>query len=869
MEKTTKKQKLSSGTVLLIGIVCGVIVCAAMFVILGVYMSFSSTKTINQAGELFMTGIGRQAVLRYNAVIDQRITMVKGLDQTYASDAENVNESLESAAEARLFNYLAFMDEDGNIEMVFDNQVILDDPEPFIASMRAHESKAAVATSVNADGNTAERRVVLIGCYTEDGYFMKNGKRSIALIGGLENSVITDMLSQNNSNGDNEQRYETHIIRKNGTFVIRGDENNSNGDEYNNYFLQIMHEFDMSEDETKNLVNSMTESMDEGKIFSQVLTLKSSRKHMYIEQLSHSEWQLVMIMEYKALDGIVGRLSTEWTAFTIGSAAVVITVMIIIFSIYFFMNRQTMKQLEEARSSAVQATKAKSEFLSNMSHDIRTPMNAIVGMTAIATANIDNKQQVSECLKKISLSSRHLLGLINDVLDMSKIESGKMTLNMEKISLNEVTEGIATIIQPQIKIKKQNFSIHVHEIISEDVYCDSVRLNQVLLNLLSNAYKFTPEGGTIELALHQEPSPIGDHYVRTFINVRDNGIGMSPEFQKKIFDSFTREDSARVHKTEGTGLGMSITKYIIDAMHGTISVESAQGAGTVFHIIIDLEKAETEESEMLLPNWKMLVVDDDATLCETAVASLKSIGIDAVSTLNGESAITMAEEAHGNGKDFDIILLDWKLSEIDGIETARRLRASLGDIPIILISAYDWSEIENEAREAGITGFISKPLFKSTLFYGLKQYISGADSADDNTSSKKQVNLEGKKLLVAEDNDLNWEIAELLLEDAGLEVERAENGEICIDMLRKAKPGTYDAILMDLRMPVMGGIEATTAIRNSDIPDKDLPIIAMTADAFSDDIKKCLDCGMNAHIAKPIDIDTVKSTLLKFLVDKD
>ena len=322
MEKTTKKQKLSSGTVLLIGIVCGVIVCAAMFVILGVYMSFSSTKTINQAGELFMTGIGRQAVLRYNAVIDQRITMVKGLDQTYASDAENVNESLESAAEARLFNYLAFMDEDGNIEMVFGNQVILDDPEPFIASMRAHESKAAVATSVNADGNTAERRVVLIGCYTEDGYFMKNGKRSIALIGGLENSVITDMLSQNNSNGDNEQRYETHIIRKNGTFVIRGDENNSDGEEYNNYFLQIMHEFDMSEDETKNLVNSMTESMDEGKIFSQVLTLKSSRKHMYIEQLSHSEWQLVMIMEYKALDGIVGRLSTEWTAFTIGSAAV-------------------------------------------------------------------------------------------------------------------------------------------------------------------------------------------------------------------------------------------------------------------------------------------------------------------------------------------------------------------------------------------------------------------------------------------------------------------------------------------------------------------------------------------------------------------
>ena len=503
-----------------------------------------------------------------------------------------------------------------------------------------------------------------------------------------------------------------------------------------------------------------------------------------------------------------------------------------------------------------------------MSHDIRTPMNAIVGMTAIARANLGNEQQVGDCLKKIALSSKHLLGLINDVLDMSKIESGKLTLNMEQVSLREVLDGITTIVQPQIKIKHQNFNVIVRHIEQENVYCDSVRLNQVLLNLLSNAIKFTSEEGTIEIYLDQEPSPLGDDYVRTHIRVKDNGIGMSEEFQKKIFESFTREDSKRVHHTEGSGLGMAITKYIVDAMKGTIELKSELGYGTQFHITLDLEKATVPEEEMILPNWKMLIVDDDQQLCETTVVALKDIGVESEFTLDGESAVEMTVDAHKARKPYDIILLDWKLPGIDGIETAKRIRKRLGDndVPILLISAYDWSEIEKEAREAGICGFISKPLFKSTLFYGLKSFVNGdAQTEKPVVEEPKDESLKGIHVLLAEDNELNWEIAETLLDSVGITCDHAENGQICVDMFKESKAGTYQAILMDIRMPIMTGYEATEEIRKSNHVDKDIPIIAMTADAFADDMKKCLECGMNAHIAKPIDIDVVQKTIAKFI----
>ena len=351
--------------------------------------------------------------------------------------------------------------------------------------------------------------------------------------------------------------------------------------------------------------------------------------------------------------------------------------------------------------------------------------------------------------------------------------------------------------------------------------------------------------------------------------MKDNGIGMTPEFKAKIFESFVREDSARVRRTEGSGLGMAITKYIVDTMGGTIEVESELGKGSEFHVTLDLQRAETPEEEMILPEWNILVVDDDRQLCESTAASLKSIGVKADWTLNAEGALEMLDRRAKARDHYHIILLDWKLPDMDGISAAKEIRRRFGDeTPIMLISAYDWSEIESEAKQAGITGFISKPLFRSTLFYGLKPFINDASAAAEQLHEEKYADFTGRHILLAEDNDLNWEIANELLSDLGMELDWAENGRICVDKFEASPVGFYDAVLMDLRMPVMTGYEATEAIRNMDRPDKDIPIIAMTADAFSEDIKKCLDAGMNAHVAKPIDIREVSRLLEKFIHER-
>ena len=503
-----------------------------------------------------------------------------------------------------------------------------------------------------------------------------------------------------------------------------------------------------------------------------------------------------------------------------------------------------------------------------MSHDIRTPMNAIVGMTTIAITNMNNQEQVQNCLRKIALSSKHLLGLINDVLDMAKIESGKMTFNYDQVSLREVMDSITSIVQSQVKSKRQQFNIFIHDITVENVCCDSVRLNQILLNLLGNAVKFTPEGGSIHVSLYEEESAKGEDYICTHLVVKDTGIGMSEEYQKKIFESFSREDSARVRKTEGTGLGMAITKYIVDAMGGTIGVKSELGKGSEFHVVLDLEKAKVQEADMVLPSWDMLVVDDDEQLCQSAVASLKSIGVNPDWCMDGETAIKMAEERHRRNNDYHIILLDWKLSGMDGIAAAREIRSIYGNnVPILLISAYDWSEIKDRAKAAGVTGFIPKPLFKSTLFYGLKPYAADFTGQKEQVTEvvSKDTKLEGKHILLAEDNEINWEVASELLSSLGLELDWAENGRVCLEKFSQSPVGYYDAVLMDIRMPIMNGYEATVAIRGLDREDADIPIIAMTADAFAEDVQKCLDAGMNAHVAKPIDIRDVSRQLEKYL----
>jgi len=429
-------------------------------------------------------------------------------------------------------------------------------------------------------------------------------------------------------------------------------------------------------------------------------------------------------------------------------------------------------------------------------------------------------------------------------------------------------ENIVNIVRSQIKAKNLHFDIFISKCSVEEVHCDSVRLNQILINLLSNALKFTPEGGTVNAYLEQEESPKGPGYVRCRFRVKDTGIGMSQEYLEKIFDTFSREENSMVHKIEGTGLGMAITKYIVDVMGGTIDVKSRQGEGSEFCVTLDLEAADVLEKDMILPSWHILVVDNNEDLCRSAVESLKEIGAEGEWTLKGSTAVEMVEKRHKMGNDYQAVLLDWKMPDMDGLEVTKRIRSSAGgDIPILIVSAYDWSDIENEAMEAGVNGFISKPLFKSNLYLGLSHFIEGLPDQDEQVV-KDTLDFTGKRILLSEDNDLNWEIAEEILSEEGFELERAENGKICVEKFQSSPEGFYDVILMDIRMPVMNGYDATRAIRALTREDKELPIIAMTADAFENDVQVCLQCGMNAHVAKPLDIQELIRTLQKTLLDQ-
>ena len=752
---------------------------------------------------------------------------------------------------SRNYDSVSWIDDQGNLETIYGDPIDYSGPSTFVDIMKRGESRVAVGY------NGAGEQVVLMCAPVS--LSIPGMENCVAMVGELPISYLVDTLSLDTMEDTSTIIYSL-VIRKDGTFVVR-----NSAAVRTNYFDRVRAVYEKTNGQTpEDYIAELEAAMQEGRDYSTMVQIDGVRQHVYASSLPNSAWYLITLMPYGALNESVESLGTRSLGASAAVCVLILVTLGLLFLQYFKLNREQMKEVEEARLTAEKASRSKGEFLSNMSHDIRTPMNAIVGMTAIATAHIDDPQQVRNCLKKITISSRHLLGLINDVLDMSKIESGKMTLNEEMVSLRELMDSIVGIVQPQVKAKHQKFDISIYNITSENVHCDSVRLNQVMLNLLSNAIKFTPEGGSITVTIHEEQSPRAEDYVRLRISVKDTGIGMSDEFRQHIFESFAREDNKRIHRTEGTGLGMAITKYIVDAMKGEITVESQRGVGTEFQVVLDLKRAEEQIEDMVLPDWIMLVVDDDRQLCESTVDSLRSIGIRAEWVLDGESAVRMATQHHKTHKDYHVILLDWKLPEMDGIQTARELRRQLGDdVPILLMSAYDWTEIEEEARAAGISGFLMKPLFRSTLFYGLKPYVDTPEVQPiEETAVQKFTN---KRILVAEDNELNWEIANELLQDLGLELEWAENGEVCTQMFQDSAPGYYDAILMDIRMPIMDGYEATDTIRAMEREDAALPIIAMTADAYSDDIQRCLNHGMNAHVAKPIDIDEVARILRKYL----
>lgn len=524
------------------------------------------------------------------------------------------------------------------------------------------------------------------------------------------------------------------------------------------------------------------------------------------------------------------------------------------------------EQLKTALQAAESASRAKSDFLSRMSHDIRTPMNAIVGMTEVASSHLDDPGKVQSCLKKISISSQHLLGLINDVLDMSKIESGKMSLRSDEMFLPEVMENIVAILQPMVKAKRQQFSIRLRPLAHERYFCDSLRLRQCFINILSNASKFTPEEGRITVDVEEAPCE-REGYSNLVFTFKDTGIGIKPEFLGNIFDAFTREQDTRVDKTEGSGLGMAITKKIVDLMGGEITVESEYSKGTAFTVRLPLQIDETEQCGCSLPDMRVLVVDDDETMCDYAVQMLASCDVKADWVSSGADAVRRVTDAHNANEGYDAVILDWVMPGQDGLETVGQIRARLGDrLPILIISAYDWTEIEDDAAGAGVSGFLPKPLFRSTLCRGLRKYVLGQEDHSLLRDSEKTYDFTGKRILLVEDNELNREIAEELLSVTGAQIDSAVDGAQGVEKFSRSPEGYYDLILMDIQMPVMNGYDAARAIRRMARGDAaGVVILAMTADVFSEDVAAAKEAGMNGHLSKPLDVSAMKNEIHKFI----
>ncbi|MCF0238665.1 MAG: response regulator [Sphaerochaetaceae bacterium] len=623
---------------------------------------------------------------------------------------------LKNSVESYDFMYLAFMSNNGNIEKISGQDITFYDKSSFLSSLNNDESKVGIA--IDKDGNSLIILAISIV------FPMENGEESTAFMCGLPVSYISDTLKLE----ENNDKVYSFIVRQDGSFVFR-----TKSVVRTNYFDRVKDLYENKGKDTDTYLKEITTAMANKTNYSSDFYINGERRRLYLTALQYSDWFLISFMPFGEMNTSINSLSNSWEYISTISCGIVLLGLLLIFSRFLYLTRQSIKLLKNAENEAKKANQAKSEFLSNMSHDIRTPMNAILGMTDIALSHIDNKQEVEQSLNKIKLSGKHLMSLINDVLDMSKIESGKMTLSENDILLSSTIENIVNIVQVQATIKNQSLEVKINNSITDCVIADSVRLNQVIMNLLSNSLKFTPNNGKIGIMLDEKESTKGDDYVHITLKVWDTGIGMSPDFVNHIFESFSRENKTHIQETEGTGLGMAICKHIVDAMGGTIEVQSTQNEGTTFTINVDMKKS----------NSCNLINDDN----------------------------------------------------------------------------------------------------------------------EDNLE-----NLKGKKILLVEDNELNREIASALLEEIGLDLEYAEDGQIGVNMFSSSSIGYYNLIFMDIRMPNMNGYEATTAIRALEREDaKTIPIIAMSADAFSDDIKKSLESGMNNHISKPLDNQIIVQNLLRYL----
>jgi signal transduction histidine kinase/CheY-like chemotaxis protein len=865
------------------GLVFILLLAAAVFALLSRYMGAQTEKDVSEIAHVHLDDISELESDRFNTIVHLRFRQIDELLRELArhgafSEHEKAVDVLRRFAEFQAVENCTLVSASGELETVFGEPVKRLGDEAFLYE-NLHAGRRIVT-----DAWTESMHVSVYASPVR--LPMASGRTSVGMLWCKSIALFKDMLYINREGG----RVKYRLIRRDSSYVIDA---GVPGDR--NYFEHLRKHEAPDGSSPENLVAMFRQAVSSNEVF----TLNSrhidpelgiGESHcMRAVPLKESNWYLVSVAPYDVFDDVIEDMSLSRFRATIVAVVCMGAGVFAVFLIYMFMTMRQIadlegaklatehalqdsqaavakeeaanakalaaqKEAEAAKDRAEQASRAKSEFLSSMSHDIRTPMNAIVGLTSIARAHMDDSARVDDCLKKITASSRQLLGLINDILDMSKIESGKLSLKPETLSLRETLETLCDIVRPQIAGNGQNFDVFVFSMLSEQVVCDGVHLSQVLLNFLSNAMKYTPAGGSIELELWQEPSGKGPDWTDTHFVVRDTGMGMTEEFQKKLFMAFEREDSRRVQRIQGTGLGLAIAKHIVDAMEGTIEVQSAPGNGTSFHLRLDLERVHGSSDDLKLPPWTVLVVDDSRDLCRSVEASLAEMGARPQTCTSGEAAVDLAAKAHAAGEDFFAAIIDYRMPDMNGVQTAVKIReATGGKVPELLVSAYDWSDIEEDAKEADIAGFIPKPLFKSTLHRALTR-LAGDGSCAGRGAEEAHPSLKGMHVLLAEDQPINADIATAILEDAGCTVAWAEDGVVARKLFAESDPGHFEAILMDLRMPHMGGLEATKAIRAMNRADAGtVPIIALTADAFAEDAQRCRSAGMNAHMTKPLD----------------
>ncbi len=839
-------------------IACVVVACVVCFTVMIFASNAASQEAAVEMSTLYLRELATQTIGHFQtslrAQFSQIKTAVSALSKADLQSQETLADFLQSVQEYNSFSFLAFLDDRGEYhcaEGVF----------PAASKISFLGKLLNGGDNLISYGETilGDNMLLLGAAISPVGY----GDRTfVAVLAGIDTSLLTAQLSLEKK----DARTYSSIVTRDGAYIINNSAYNGSVPKGTNFISKLKEYAAFAAGSSMEKIQADLKS---GSADLTGFTLGAGYWYMYYAPIPDTDWYLMTTIPFEVVDSTVTHLTYRLNR----NAVLLLFGMLILLSAVFFFYyvgmsrnetalRRVNTEAEEARKRAEDANRAKSEFLSRMSHEIRTPMNGIIGMSAIAVQNIGDDEKVSDCLRKVTLSSNHLLALINDVLDMSKIESGKVELRRELFNFRVFLEGLSNLYFAQAKNKGVRYETRLMGEVDESLMGDSLRLNQILSNLLSNALKFTPAGGEVALRVSQFKETTDQVWLRFVVS--DTGCGIAPENFGKIFESFEQESAETTQKYGGTGLGLAIVKRFSELMGGFVRVDSELGRGSTFTVELPFDRTREQKAPVHFEKLKALIVDDDPVTCEHIAILLGKMKVRAEWVDNGYQAVSRVEIAHSQGEDYDVCFIDWKMPNVDGLETARRIRAIAGDpTHLILITANDSSEVEQEAKEAGLSGIITKPLFESSIADALTGIRQGGLPDSGRAPDRS---FAGKRVLLVEDNEINLEIASELIGAAGAEIDTALDGVQALEKFEASQPGYYDLILMDVQMPRMNGYEATRRIRRLKRPDAaSVPIFAMTANAFADDAERSREAGMNAHISKPLDIKALFNTMREYL----